>query len=169
MNRSPSQIERPAYRARFKNRRTFLLVESLAIVLLVAGVLWLVQNYTPDGQLARGLVDPRIWLLVFVASGFGTAGGLVPYYIGQRGKQEVFERYPQLEGKRWDRIQATFQRWGARTLILSGVPTLGLALLVAAGAFAIRRSAFVFWVFLGKAFRNGLVAISFLLGVQLIV
>ena len=105
-------------------------------------VLWLAQSYRPRTFLGRGLIDHGLWMLVLLVSVCGTAGSLIPYYVGQRGTKAVFEHYPRLEGRPWQRLEAAFQRWGAFTLILSGIPGLGAALLVAAGAFAIKSGFF---------------------------
>jgi hypothetical protein len=37
-------------------------------------------------------------------------GSLAPYYVGQRGTKAVFERYPRLQGRPWERLEAVFQR-----------------------------------------------------------
>ena len=136
----------------------YLLVELLVIVVFVGALIWLMQNYRPRSFLGRGLVEFRLWILVLFVSALGTAGSLIPYYLGQRGTKVVFDRYPKLQGRPWQRLEAVFQRWGAFTLILSGIPGLGAALLVAGGAFGIKRRVFLCWVFLGKVLRYWVVA-----------
>jgi membrane protein YqaA with SNARE-associated domain len=145
-----------------------LLIEVMAVVVLVGAVLWLEQNYHPRTFLGRGLINHRLWILVLLVSIWGTAGSLIPYYVGQRGTKAVFEHYPRLEGRPWGKLEAAFQRWGAFTLILSGIPGLGAALLVAAGAFGIKRHAFLWWVFLGKVLRCWVVVFAVLLSLQLV-
>jgi membrane protein YqaA with SNARE-associated domain len=147
--------------------RLYLLVEGVAVVVLVGVLLWLAQNYRPRTFLGRGLLDTSLWILVLLVSVLGTAGSLMPYYVGQRGTKAVFEHYPRLQGRPWERLEALFQRWGAPSLVLSGIPALGAALLVAAGAFGIRRLVFLFWVFLGKVVRSWIVAFAVLLSLQL--
>ena len=93
--------EPSGYRAPFSSLRAVLIVESIAIIALVAGALWLVRDYRQGGQFIRDMLNVRYWLLVFVVSGLGAVAGLGPYYLGQRGTEEVFERFPQLEGDRW--------------------------------------------------------------------
>ena len=88
--------------------------------------------------------------------------------MGQRGIKAVFERYPKLEGRPWERLEAIFQRWGALSLILSGIPGLGAALLVAAGAFGVERRIFLFCVFLGKVLRYWVVVFVVLFSLQLV-
>ena len=137
-------------------------------VALIGVILWLSQNYEPRSILGRGLVDLRIWILVLLVSGGGTAASLIPYYVGQRGTEAVFEHYPRLEGRPWQRLEAAFGRWGAFTLVLSGIPGLGVALLVAAGAFGIRRHTFLGWAFLGKVLRYWVVVFVVLYSLQLV-
>ena len=149
-------------------RQAHLLLEVLAVVVLAGAVLWLAQNYQPRTFLGRGLLNHRLWILVLLVSAWGTAGSLIPYYVGQRGTEAVFEHYPKLEGQRWERLVALFQRWGALALILSGIPVLGAALLVAAGAVGIARRLFLFCVFLGKVLRYWLVLLVVLAGLQLL-
>ena len=168
MSEASSKPEPVADTARPRVRRMQLLVEVIGVVVLVGVVLWLSHNYQPRTFLGRGLVSYRLWILVLLVSAWGTAGSLIPYYVGQLGTKAVFEHYPRLEGQPWQRLEAAFQRWGAFTLILSGIPGLGAALLVAAGAFAIKRGIFLFWVFLGKVLRYWVVVFVVLLSLQLV-
>jgi membrane protein YqaA with SNARE-associated domain len=147
--------------------RVYLLVELIAAAVLVAALLWLADNYRPRTLIGRGLLDTGLWIIVILASSLGTAGSLIPYYVGQRGTKVVFEHYPRLEGRPWQRLEAAFQRWGAFTLILSGIPALGAALLVAAGAFGVARGVFLLWAFLGKVLRYWVVAFIVLFSLQL--
>jgi membrane protein YqaA with SNARE-associated domain len=50
--------------------------------------------------------------------------------------------------------------------VLSGIPTLGLVLTTAAGAFGIERNAFLGWVMLSKVIRNSLIVFVSYLGLQ---
>jgi membrane protein YqaA with SNARE-associated domain len=161
--RDPSQDE-----TRPSAGRLYLLAELLAIVVFVGVLLWLMQNYRPRSFLGRGLVNFRLWTLVLLVSGWGTAGSLIPYYVGQRGTKVVFDHYPKLEGRPWQRLEAAFQKWGAFTLILSGIPGVGTALLVAGGAFGIKRRVFLCWVFVGKVLRYWVVTFAVLLSLQLL-
>jgi membrane protein YqaA with SNARE-associated domain len=162
-------IQDPAEdKAQARARRVYLVVEVMAVIVVAGAVLWLAQNYRPRSFIGRGLVNYRLWILVLLVSSGGTAASLIPYYVGQRGTNAVFERYPRLEGRPWERLEATFQRWGAFTLILSGIPGLGAALLVAAGAFGIERRVFLCWVFLGKVLRYWVVVFVVLFSLQLV-
>jgi membrane protein YqaA with SNARE-associated domain len=168
MSEASSKPEPVADRTRPRARRVQLLVEVIGVVVLVGAVLWLEQNYHPRTFLGRGLINHRLWILVLLVSIWGTAGSLIPYYVGQRGTKVVFEHYPRLGGRPWQRLEAAFQRWGAFTLILSGIPGLGAALLVAAGAFGVARGVFLLWAFLGKVLRYWVVAFIVLFSLQLV-
>lgn len=168
MNERPSKAEPDRDRALFDLGRLHPLVEIVAVVALVGFLFWLTQNIRPRGIFGWAILNYRIWILVLTVSAVGTAGGLVPYYVGRRGTEAVLKHYPNLKGQRWDRLEAAFGRWGAPTLIVSGIPALGVALLVAAGAMGIKRGAFLFWVFWGKMLRNWVLAFTFLLGLQIV-
>lgn len=114
------------------------------------------------------MLDVRLWLLVLLVSGFGTAGNLGPSYLGKRGTQEVFARFPRLEGERWERVETAFRQRGASLLMLSGIPTFGLVLTTAAGAFGIERNAFLRRVMLSKVIRNWLLVFVSYFGLQLV-
>gem|GEM_PF-5300153 len=149
-------------------RGVYLLLELMAVVVVVGAVLWLAQNYHPRSFLGRGLLNHRLWILVLLVSAWGTAGSLIPYYVGQRGTKAIFDHYPSLEGRPWERLEALFHRWGSLTLILSGIPVLGLALLVAAGAFGTERRVFLRWVFAGKVLRYWVLVFIVLSSLQLV-
>jgi membrane protein YqaA with SNARE-associated domain len=145
-----------------------LIIEIAVGLVLVGAILWLSQNYEPCTFLGRGLVDFRLWILVVLVGGGGAAASLIPYYVGQRGTEAVFEHYPRFEGRPWQRLETAFGRWGAFTLVLSGVPALGVALAVAAGAFGIRRGVFLGWAFLGNVLRNWVLMFVVLYSLQLV-
>ena len=168
MSEASSKPDPGQDKAQTRAGRVYLLVELMAVVVLAVALLWLTQNYRPRSLIGRGLVNFRLWILVLLVSGWGTAVSLIPYYAGQRGTKVVFDRYPRLEGRPWERLEAVFQRWGARTLILSGIPGLGTALLVAAGAFGIKRRAFLCWVFPGTVLRYWVLVFIFLFSLQLL-
>ena len=154
--------------AKARVQRVYLLIEITVGVVLIGTILWFSQNYQPRTALGRGLVDLRLWLLVLLASGGGTAASLIPYHVGQRGTKVVFEHYPRLEGRPWQKLEAAFGRWGAFTLVLSGVPALGVALVVAAGAFGIRRRVFLGWTFVGNVLRYWVLMFVVLYSLQLV-
>ena len=168
MSETSSKPESSEGQVRTPVRRLHLLFEVLAFAVLVGVVLWMAHNYQPRSFIGRGLVNFRLWLLVLLVSAWGTAGSLIPYYVGQRGTRAVFEHYPRLRGRPWERLEALYQKWGAVALILSGIPALGTALLVAAGACGIGRQVFLLWVFLGKVLRYWVVVFIVLLGLQVL-
>lgn len=163
-----SQAKPAEDKALFDLGRLHPLVEIVAVVALVGILFWLAHNIRPRGILGWAILNYRLWILVLSVSAVGTAGALVPYYVGQRGTEAVLEHYPSLKGQRWARLEAVFRRWGAPTLIVSGIPALGTALLVAAGAMGIKRRDFLFWAFGGKMLRNWVLAFAFLLGLQIV-
>ena len=146
----------------------YLLVELLVIVVFAGALVWLMHNYRPRSFIGRGLVEFRLWILVLFVSALGTSGSLIPYCVGQRGTKAVFEHYPKLEGRPWKRLEAAFRKWGAFTLVLSGIPGVGTALLVAGGAFGIKGRVCLCWVFVGKVLRYWVVIFVVLLSLQLL-
>jgi membrane protein YqaA with SNARE-associated domain len=169
MTKASSKTE-PGEQGRNLNpRHVHRLVEWIAVVVLVVALWWLLQNHPPRGPISTALLDRSLWLLVLLVSGLGAAGSLISYYAGRRGTEAVFEHYPKLEGRQWERLEAAYQKWGAPTLALSGIPYLGVALLVAAGAFGIKVGVFLFWAFVGKVLRNWAVALAVLFGFGLLV
>jgi membrane protein YqaA with SNARE-associated domain len=141
-----------------------LALETLVVAALVVGVWWFVGSQEEGWPLVRMLINPGPWLLVIIVSAVGATGNLALYYLGRSGTDAVFERFPQLEGERWKRVGAYYQRHGARLLIFSAIPGLGTVLTTGAGAFHIRRNAFLAWVFLAKLLRNWLVIFLFSTG-----
>ncbi|MEJ2737125.1 MAG: hypothetical protein P8189_26785 [Anaerolineae bacterium] len=168
MNERSPKSEPAEDKALFDLGRLHPLLEIVAVVVLVGVLFWLAQNIRPRGILGWAILNYRLWILVLTVSAVGAAGGLVPYYVGRRGTEAVLEHYPNLKGQRWDRLEAAFRRWGAPALIVSGIPALGVTLLVAAGAQGIKRRAFLFWVFWGKMLRNWVLAFAILLGRQVV-
>jgi membrane protein YqaA with SNARE-associated domain len=152
------------FRARFAGLRGVLALEVSVIAGLVVGVWWFIGSHEQGWPLARMLLDPDLWLLVAVVSVLGALGNLALYYLGQRGTEAVFERFPGLEGERWERIGAYYQRYGPKLLVLSAVPGLGTVLTTGAGAFDVERYAFLFWVIVGKALRNWLIVLFVAVG-----
>ncbi len=148
------------YRAQFAGLRVILSLEALVISALVAGVLWFVSSRTDRG-VTSVLGNPQLWVLVVAVSVLGTIGNLGLYYLGGRGAEAVFARFPYLEGERWERIGGYYRRWGGRILLFSAIPTLGTLLTAAAGAYGVERKVFLLWVFVSKVLRNWLLLLLF--------
>ena len=162
MPQDSQKLERSQrHRARFASLWKVLLLEAVAIAELITGVRWFLNSHKQRWPLAELLLDPGLWLVVAIASILGVLGNLALYQLGRSGTQAVFERFPRLDGERWKRIGAYYQRYGARILILSAVPGLGTLLTTGAGAFDIQRRAFLLWVFLGKLLRNWVLLLLF--------
>ncbi len=138
-----------------------LALEAVVITALVAGVLWFVSNNRLDRGITSLIRKPEIWILVVVVSVLGAMGNLGLYYLGGRGAEAVFVRFPYLEGKRWERIGGYYRRWGGKILLFSAIPTLGTLLTTAAGVFGVERKVFLLWVFTGKMLRNWLLLLLF--------
>ena len=155
-----------SFRLGFPSMWNILALEIAVVAALVIGVWWFVGSQEEGWPLARALLDPILWVLVIVVSAVGATGNLALYYLGRSGTDAVFERFPQIEGERWKRIGAYYQRYGARVLIFSAVAGLGTVLTTGAGAFDIKRNVFLVWVFLGKLLRNWLVIVLFSAGFQ---
>jgi membrane protein YqaA with SNARE-associated domain len=132
----------------------------VVIIALAAGVWWFVSNKTDRG-VASVFQNPQLWVLVIAVSALGTTGNLGLYYLGGRGAEVVFARFPYFEGERWERVGGYYRRWGGKILLLSAIPTLGTLLPVAAGAYGVERKVFLRWVFISKALRNWLLLLLF--------
>jgi membrane protein YqaA with SNARE-associated domain len=149
------------YRARLGSLWIVSALEALAISALFFGASWFAEHYKQGGTALRMLTDPALWLVVLIASLLGALGNLALYYLGQRGTEAVLQRFPRIEGRRWKRIGTFYQRFGAKLLILSAIPGLGSLLTTGAGAFGIKRNAFLFWVILAKGMRNWVLLLLF--------
>ena len=149
------------FRARFASIWTVLALEAVVITALVVGVSWFVSGRTDRG-IVSVLQNPQLWVLVVTVSAFGTIGNLGLYYLGGRGAEAVFARFPYVEGERWERVGGYYRRWGGRILLFSAIPTLGTLLTTAAGAYGVKRGVFLVWVFTSKVLRNWLFLLLFL-------
>lgn len=105
------------------------------------------------------LLEPQAWLVVILLTILGTAGNLALYELGKQGTKAVFQRFPRIRTERWEKVGRLYEQYGARVLALSAVPVLGSLVTTAAGAFGIKRLAFLFWVILAKLLRNWLLAV----------
>ena len=148
------------YRTRFASLWGVLGLETIVIIALVAGVLWFVSSRADRGFTTM-LQNPQLWVLVVTVSVLGTLGNLGLYYLGGRGAEAVFARFPYIEGERWERVGGYYRRWGGRILLLSAIPALGTLLTTAAGAYGVKRRVFLLWVFTSKVLRNWLLLLLF--------
>jgi membrane protein YqaA with SNARE-associated domain len=105
------------------------------------------------------LADLRLWLLVLLVSAVATVTALAYYYLGRKGTEAVFSRFPNFEQERWERVQASYKKHGSGFLFFSFIPVLGMLLETAAGAVGLGLSVYVLWVFLGRVLRNWLLVL----------
>lgn len=84
----------------------------------------------------------------WVAAGGG--GPLGRWYTRRRAK----------EGPRMERVEARLRTWGAPALMMSWMPVLGDAFVIAGGMLGIRPLPFVLFVTIGKGARYLFVALS---------
>ncbi|NMO19318.1 DedA family protein [Pyxidicoccus fallax] len=84
----------------------------------------------------------------WVASGGG--GPLGRWYLRRRAK----------EGPRMERVEARVRTWGAPALLMSWLPVVGDAFVIAGGMLGVRPVPFVLFVTLGKGLRYLFVALS---------
>jgi membrane protein YqaA with SNARE-associated domain len=148
------------YQGRFASQWAVLALEAVVITALAVGVWWFVSSRTDRG-VSSMLQNPQLWVLIVAASVLGTMGNLGLYYLGGRGAEAVFARFPSFEGERWERIGGYYRRWGGKILLFSAIPMLGTLLPVAAGAYGVKRKVFLVWVFTSKMLRNWLLLLLF--------
>ena len=108
-----------------------------------------------------------VWLAVVGLSTLITAAKLALYYLGREGREVALKRFPRLQDRDWDRVQALYEKHGAGLLFFSFVPIVGLALEVVAGAAGVRLVVFLLWVFLGRLFFYALLMLAAEGGLQL--
>ncbi|WP_164002101.1 YqaA family protein [Pyxidicoccus caerfyrddinensis] len=84
----------------------------------------------------------------WVAAGGG--GPLGRWYARRRAK----------EGPRMERIEARVRTWGAPALVMSWMPVVGDAFVIAGGMLGVRPLPFILFVTLGKGLRYLFVALS---------
>ena len=162
MSHDSGESRRPQkHRARFTSLWGVLAVESVAVAVLVVGLWWFIGSHEEGWPLASVLLDPVLWLVVIGASVLGATGNLALYYLGKSGSGAVFDRFPNLEGDRWEQIGGYYHRHGGKLLLFSAVPGLGTVLTTGAGAYGIKRISFLFWVILAKMMRNWLLLLLF--------
>lgn len=80
----------------------------------------------------------------------GGGGALGRWYARRRAK----------EGPRMERVEAGVRKWGAPALLMSWMPVVGDAFVIAGGMLGVRPVPFVLFVTLGKGLRYFFVALS---------
>jgi len=100
------------------------------------------------------LLDWRIWGTVLGFTIWGTALGLANYYAGQKGLPAIQKRFPSLGPEKFEQVDVWYNRWGARMLLISGVPVLNTMVCLGAGVHGVRKGSFIFWSAVGLLLRN---------------
>ena len=92
-------------------------------------------------------------LVVVVASVVTGLGSMVYFALGKKGSEAVFEKHPRLDRKRWDQVQAWYERYGTAVLLLTTVPFVSSVIMMGAGAFGIPERRVLVWAIAGRFIR----------------
>lgn len=103
------------------------------------------------------LSQESLLLPIVVATAGNFLGACTTYGLGVGGARLMRSDGPSPEPSRQTRSRALLGRYGSVALVLSWVPVLGDALVLAAGALRVPFAAFAFWTLLGKAGRYAVV------------
>lgn len=95
-----------------------------------------------------------LWLLASIGN---TLGSIVNWWLGKYLLHYRHKRWFPIKEKRLVSAQASFQRFGVWTLLLSWAPIGGDALTFIAGMMKVRLLPFIILVFIGKSARYGVV------------
>jgi membrane protein YqaA with SNARE-associated domain len=114
------------------------------------------------------LPDLRFWSLIIAFSALSLIGSATKYKLGRKGIPVVQEKFPQVGEEQWDRAGTYIDRWGAPSLLMVGIPGLGLVLTTMAGAYGVNFNLFLIWTFLGKFLRNALLVLPIVLGLEIL-
>ena len=108
------------------------------------------------GLIRLGYNPALVIILALVGDIIGT---FFIFIVGKKGRA-LYDQYRQWK-KRRDYVMAQdlFHRWGKYSLLLSGVPFLGDALIFIAGFYRLPLATFLFWFTFGKLLWYGLIII----------
>ena len=98
--------------------------------------------------------DTKIWGAVFLFSLFGTLLGLINYFAGKKGLPMIQERFPSLGPEKFEQVDVYYEKWGARMLVLSGLPLMNTLVCLGAGMHNVKVVPFLFWSIVGLLVRN---------------
>ena len=129
------------------------------------GILFDFFNSTPILDL---FLDWRTWTLVIFLSVLTLISSTAKYRLGQKGIDNLKERFPQVSDERWERVGSYFERWGAPVVFFSFIPVMAWIIPPAAGAYGISFHPFLVWAFLAKIVRYWLLILFVFGGYQLI-
>jgi membrane protein YqaA with SNARE-associated domain len=138
---------------------------GLFVVAMLAGSIVPMPSEAVLVAVISGGVSPV--LAVAVATVGNVLGALSLYLLGRwvaRGGGgrlgRWFTRRMAREGARLERARVRLQTWGSPLLVLSWLPVLGDAFVLAAGLVGVRGAAFLVFTTLGKGLRYVFVAVS---------
>lgn len=106
--------------------------------------------------------DYRAWLLVLVTTAGNVTGCVGNYYVGKYIRKFENKKWFPIKEKYLQKAQLLFQKHGARTLLLSGIPFIGDPITVAAGMSRVDIWIFLPLVSLCKAARYACVWLLFM-------
>lgn len=109
----------------------------------------------------QSFLNLRIWLAILAASVWGASLGLINYYAGRKGVTEIQKKFPKLDPNKLEHYHHWYERWGARVLVLSGVPVLGTFLTLGAGIYGVQVVAFMIWSVIALLIRNWILFLFF--------
>lgn len=138
---------------------------GLFVVAMLAGSIVPMPSEALLVAVISGGVSPTV--AVTVATVGNVLGALSLYLLGRwvaRGGEGRLGRWvarrSAREGPRLERARERLRRWGAPILVLSWLPIVGDAFVLAAGLVGVRSAPFVVFTTLGKGLRYLFVAVS---------
>jgi membrane protein YqaA with SNARE-associated domain len=138
---------------------------GLFIVAMLAGSIVPMPSEAVLVAVISGGISPVV--AVTVATTGNVLGALSLYLLGRWGARagggrlgRWISRRGEREGPRLERARQRLRTWGAPVLILSWLPVVGDAFVLAAGLVGVRSTPFLVFTVLGKGLRYVLVAVS---------
>lgn len=138
---------------------------GLALVAFLAGSVVPLPSDAVLAALVYGGTEPI--LTVAVATLANAAGAVTIFWIGARvaaGGGGFLGRWVKRRAEKnpqgMERANARIRRWGAPALLLSWLPIVGDAVVLAAGFAGMKRGPFLFWMTTGKTLRFVTVALG---------
>jgi membrane protein YqaA with SNARE-associated domain len=127
-----------------------LYVGLFVTAMLAATVLPGASEVVLLGLVVKGL---DLWTLWAVATAGNVLGSIVNWWLGRIALRFADRRWFPVKPAALDRAQGWFGRYGQPALLLSWVPVLGDAFMVAAGIFRVPLLSFLLFVTIAKGAR----------------